>query len=93
MGWIPDKEDQFQLLQRLFEEEDFAISKIRGSDSLKLTGLAAFLSTTTADAIVSKDDSVVEASERTRRRAFRGRRSVPGKPCSGDGQSSGALES
>ena len=63
----PTKEDQFQLLQRLFEEEDFATYQtIRGSDSLKLTGLAGLLFYDAAvDAIVSKDDSVVEASERT----------------------------
>ena len=63
----PTKEDQFLLLQRLFEEEDFATyRKIRGSDSLKLTGLAGLLLYDAAvDAIVSKDDSVVEASERT----------------------------
>ena len=62
----PTKEDQFQLLQRLFEEEDFATyQKIRGSDSLKLTGLASLLLYDAAvDAIVSKDDSVVEASGR-----------------------------
>ncbi|MEC8718459.1 MAG: hypothetical protein VXX94_00360, partial [Verrucomicrobiota bacterium] len=63
----PTKEDQFQLLQRLFEEEDFAAYQtIRGSDSSKLTGLASLpLYDAAVDAIVSKDDSVVEASERT----------------------------